>query len=138
MAGKQTADARALDLLPIIRTLVEAGFVSQHALTDELNRRGITAGPGRKRYRSSIARMLKRLGLSTNGKIDTVLAHRRAAGARAEKLASIVQEFRTAGLVTVRALARALNERGISTARRGKWQASSVGRLLRRLKRLDA
>jgi hypothetical protein len=73
--------------------------------------------------------MLKRLGLSTNGKANTVLAHRRAGDARAEKLASIVQEFPPAGLMTVRALARALNERGFSTARRGKQHASSVGRL---------
>ena len=85
IAGKQTAHARALALLPIIRTLMETGYVSQHALTDELNRRGITAGPGRKWSRSSIATMLRRLGISTNGKTNTVLAHRRAADARAEE-----------------------------------------------------
>jgi hypothetical protein len=107
-ASKRAAESRARALLPIIRTLMEAGYVSQHALTDELNRRGIAANPGRKW--SSIARMLRRLGLSTNGKTDTVLAHRPAADARAEKLASIVQEFRAgARLLSDLSLARLTN-----------------------------
>jgi hypothetical protein len=107
-ASKRAAESRARALLPIIRTLMEAGYVSQHALTDELNRRGIAANPGRKW--SSIARMLRRLGLSTNGKTDTVLAHRPAADARAEKLASIVQEFRAgARLLSELSLARLTN-----------------------------
>jgi hypothetical protein len=109
-ASKRAAESRARALLPIIRTLMEAGYVSQHALTDELNRRGIAANPGRKWSRSSIARMLRRLGLSTNGKTDTVLAHRPAADARAEKLASIVQEFRAgARLLSELSLARLTN-----------------------------
>ncbi len=44
-----------------------AGFVSQHALTDDLNRRGIPAARGGDWHRNSIARVLRRLGLAGNG-----------------------------------------------------------------------
>jgi len=49
------------------------------------------------------------LSLLTSGKggINTVLAHRRAADVRAESLASMIREFQTGGVVTVRAIARA-------------------------------
>jgi hypothetical protein len=39
LTGKQTADARALALLPTIRELIAAGFASDGGLTNELNRK---------------------------------------------------------------------------------------------------
>lgn len=67
-----------------------------------------------------------------------------AAGARATALArkarrtaaqyrTVVEELRAAGAESNTALASALNERGIPSPRGGKWQATSVGRLLARL-----
>ena len=79
LAGKRAADSRALALLPGIRELMAAGFVSRRALAGELNRRGIpTARGGSWRY-TTVVRMLTRLGLLTSGKggrINNGLAHR--------------------------------------------------------------
>jgi hypothetical protein len=127
---------RSLALASTIEKLIAAGFVSQRALTDELNRRRILTARGGNWHRTTVVRMLTRLGRNTNGRINTVLAHRRAADVRAESLASIIREFQTGGVVTVRAIACALNEREIPTARRGRWHPCSVSRLLQRLKRL--
>jgi hypothetical protein len=136
LASKRAANSRAIALASTIRKLLAAGFVSQRALTNELNRRGIATAHGGHWHRTTVVRMLTHLGLSSNGRINTLLAHREAADARAENLASIVRKFRAGGVVTVRALARALNEGEIPTARRGKWHPSSVSRLLQRLKRM--
>jgi hypothetical protein len=129
LVGKRAADARALALLPTTRELMAAGLVSQRGMANELNRRGIPGAGGGRWHRTTVVRMLTRLSLLTSGKggINTVLAHRRAADVRAASLASMIREFQTGGVVTVRAIARALNEREISTARLGRWHASSVG-----------
>jgi hypothetical protein len=86
LAGKRASDARALALLSTVRMLIAAGFVSQRALTDELNRRGIATARGGNWHRTTVVRMLTRLGLITLGKgrTDNRLAHKRAADARAE------------------------------------------------------
>jgi DNA invertase Pin-like site-specific DNA recombinase len=56
--------------------------------------------------------------------------------AQAEQLAAnvlpIVREIQAAGLKTTRAIAEALNARGVRTARGGSWHSSTVGNLLRR------
>lgn len=68
----------------------------------------------------------------------------KAAGARAAVLSRkakrgayvyrpIIEELQAAGVTSNSALARALNERGVSSPRGGKWQATSVARLLDRL-----
>ena len=66
-ANKRGADSRALALATTIRVLMAAGFVSQHALANELNRRGIPAARGGKWHRTSIRRVLIRVGLITSG-----------------------------------------------------------------------
>jgi hypothetical protein len=49
-------------------------------------------------------------------------------------LAPIVAELRAAGATSLRAIAAALNERGIQTPRgKGEWQAGNVSQLLARL-----
>lgn len=136
LAGKRASGARALAFASTIRKLLAAGFVSQRALTAELNRRGIATARGGTWHRTTVVRMLTQLGLSTNGRINTVLAHRQAADARAKSLASIIRELQMGGIVTLNAIARALNQREIPTARRGRWYPGSVSRLLQRLKRL--
>src|SRR5580692_5540239 len=107
LGGKRAADARALAMLPTIRKLVAAGFVSQRGMANQLNRRGIPGAGGGRWHRTTVVRMLTRLSLLTSGKggINTVLAHRRAADVRAASLASMIREFQTGGVVTVRAIA---------------------------------
>jgi hypothetical protein len=94
-----------------------AGFVSQHALTDDLNRRGIPAARGGDWHRNSKARVLRRLGLAGNGVKG--LAVKKAADVRAEALAQTIHKLRKAGL-PARVIARELNLREVATARGGR------------------
>lgn len=61
-----------------------------------------------------------------------VAAVQRNAAARAEEYAEIIADARAAGAVSLSALARELNERGILTARGGRWYASTVRNLVSR------
>jgi len=71
----------------------------------------------------------------------TNLAEAQAKGAAAGKAAAdafaanvlpVVRQLQAAGVVTVRAIAEALNARGIRTARGGDWHGSTVRNLLAR------
>ena len=137
--NKRAADSRAAALASTIRKLMAAGFVSHRELADELNRRGIPTALGGSWHRTTVARMLTRLGLITLGRGSTNngLAHKQAADARATALASTIRKLRKAGFVSSMAIARELNEREIPTARVGKWHRTSVDRLLRRLEKLE-
>jgi len=134
LSGKRAADARALALLPSIRELMAAGFVSQRGLANELNRRGIPVAGGGMWHRTTVARMLTRLELITSG---SGVAIKQAADARARALESTIRKLRRAGFVSIKAIARELNEREVPTARDGKWHPFSVSRLLKRLERLE-
>jgi hypothetical protein len=83
--------------------------------------------------------MLRRLDLLTSGQdgIDNGLTSRRVADVRAEAFGPTIRKLRKAGLVSVKAIARELNKRGIPTPRGGKWHLTTVTRLLQRLERLD-
>ena len=119
-----------------IRELMAAGFVSQHALAKELNRRKIPTTTMKGRWhRTTVQRLLFRLGLAGNG--NNGLAIMRIADARAEAVGPTIHELRKAGFVTIKAIVRELNERRIPTARGGKWHKTTVIRLLERLNRLD-
>ena len=137
LKNKRAADSRAHALASTIRKLMAAGFVSQQALTDELNRRGIPAALGGSWHRTSLERMLARLGLITKGWINNGLPNKTAADARAKALASTIRELQAKGVVSLSAIARELNTREIPTALGGKWHPSGVSRLLHRLKRLE-
>jgi hypothetical protein len=138
LAGRRAADARARALASTLRELKAAGFISRRALADELNRRGIpTARGGSWRY-TTVVRMLTRLGLLTSGKggrINNGLAHKQAAEARAKALAPTIRALQGKGLVSLKSIARELNEREIPAARGGKWHLAAVTRLLERLER---
>jgi len=136
LAGKRAADSRAHTLAPTIRKLMTAGFVSQSALADELNRGGIPTARGGSWHRTSVERMLTRLGLRTEGRVNNGLASKQAADAQAKALASTIRALQAKGLVSFSTIARGLNERRIPTALGGSWHATSVRRLLHRLKRL--
>ena len=62
-------------------------------------------------------------------------AERTAAGARrfAENTAPVIQQVRASGVTSLRGIARVLNARGIRTARGGKWAATQVGVVLKRV-----
>jgi DNA invertase Pin-like site-specific DNA recombinase len=61
-------------------------------------------------------------------------ANRALAAQFASNVLPIVREIQAAGLKTTRAIAEALNARGVRTARGGAWHSSTVGNLLRRKK----
>src|SRR5229473_2339674 len=137
LKNKRAADSRAAAMASTIRKLMAAGFVSQRELADELNRRGIPTALGGSWHRTTVWRMLRRLGLITKGRIKIGLASNQAADARAEALAPRIRALQAQGPVTLKAIARELNEREIPTALTGKWHPTSVSRLLRRLERLE-
>ena len=125
--SKRAADSRAAALASTIRQLMAAGFVSQRELAGELNRRGIPTALGGSWHRTTVVRMLRRVALPI----------KRAADVRAETLGPTIRKLRKAGFVSIKAIARELNERGIPTPRGGKWHPFAVTRLLQRLEKLD-
>jgi hypothetical protein len=139
LAGKRAADLRALTLVATIREVRAAGFVSQRALVDELNRRGIPTARGGRWHYTTVVRMLTRLDRIMPGKggINNGLASKRVADVRAEAFGPTIRKLRKAGFFSIKAIARELNEREIPTARGGKWHVTSVSRLLHRLERLE-
>lgn len=54
----------------------------------------------------------------------------------AEDLKPVIDDAQSQGFITLRAIAFALNDRGMLTRRGGKWQGSNVRNLLMRLERL--
>jgi DNA invertase Pin-like site-specific DNA recombinase len=59
-------------------------------------------------------------------------ANRAAADAFAANVLPVVRQIQASGATTLRAIAEALNARGIRTARSGAWYAATVGNLLAR------
>src|SRR5262249_4964701 len=54
------------------------------------------------------------------------------AAARAADLAPVIAELRAAGVTSLGVIARALNERGIETARGSTWTPMAVSRVIKR------
>lgn len=50
----------------------------------------------------------------------------------AKSVAPIIREIKSTGVASHRGIARALNDRGVATARGGEWTAVQVGAILRR------
>ncbi|MCK1496081.1 recombinase family protein [Bradyrhizobium sp. 188] len=61
-----------------------------------------------------------------------VVTNQKAAEAFASNVLPVVRQIQAAGLTTHRAIAQALNDRGIRTARGGSWHDSTVRNLLAR------
>ena len=55
------------------------------------------------------------------------------AGERASALAPVIEEIRAAGITSLAGLARALNARGVTTPRGGKWYPTSVKNVIERV-----
>ena len=97
----------------------------------------LPAAHGGSWHRTSVGKILMRLGLKTKGTVNNGLASKKAADARAKTLASTVRALQAKGLVSLGAIARELNARKIRTGRGGKWHPSGVSRLLHRLEKLE-
>lgn len=87
-------------------------------------------------------RHVKRLGnphgavalrLANKGNTAAVATVRSRADQRARDLAPVIDNIRSGGVVTLEAIAAELNGREMMTPRGGRWHASSVRNLLRRL-----
>jgi DNA invertase Pin-like site-specific DNA recombinase len=72
----------------------------------------------------------KAQGVKLGGLNAKGLQNQAEAKARAEALRSDIDQIRAEGLTSLRAIAEALNKRGISTAQGGKWLAPQVARVL--------
>jgi hypothetical protein len=131
LANQLAADSFARNVLPTIQRLTAAGFISQRALANELNRRRIPTARGGSWHYMTVRRVLLRLGLVAFGRTS-----RHAADARAEALKPTIRKLRKAGL-SAKTIARELNARKIPAALGGKWHTTTVTRMLERLNRLD-
>jgi len=67
------------------------------------------------------------------GNRQAVAAVKASAERRAENLRAMVDDLRSQGITSVRAIATQLNERCILTPRGGSWHPTSAARLLSRL-----
>jgi Recombinase len=135
---KSAADARALVMLPTIRMLIAAGFVSQRGLANELNRRGIPGAVGGRWHRTTVVRMLRRLDLLMSQRgINSELVSKSVVDVRAESLRPTIRKLRKSGFGSIKAIAAKLNDQGIAAPRGGKWHLTTVTRLLERLDSLD-
>ena len=66
---------------------------------------------------------------NVQGRTASLKARQDQAGRRRSDLAPIIEEIRAGGATTLRAVADALNDRGIPTARGGRWSAAQVSRV---------
>jgi len=76
-----------------------------------------------------------RLGNSTNPAAAAAKGRQTAAeeaGRFATSILPIINSIQRSGITSLRGIARALNERGVRTARGGKWQVSNVRNVLAR------
>jgi DNA invertase Pin-like site-specific DNA recombinase len=105
---------------------LEAGLISERtkAALAAAKARGVKLG------NPNGARALR--GKQT-GNAQAVAAVKANAERRAGNLVAIVNDIRSQGLTSIRAIAAELNERGVLTPRGGAWHPTSTARLLSRL-----
>jgi DNA invertase Pin-like site-specific DNA recombinase len=130
---RHLVDVRFADL-PMIEGATGKFLLQQMAAVAELEAGMISA-----RTKAALA-AAKRRGVKLGGDHGARLtAKARAAGRavlqerahkRALDLMPVIEELRAAGAVSSRAIAAALNERGIPTARGGEWSSPQVLRVL--------
>ena len=73
---------------------------------------------------------------TTEARLRASAALRARADAFAQSMAGTIAALEREGITSSAAMAKALNERGVATRRSGRWAASTVISLRRRLKRL--
>jgi len=67
---------------------------------------------------------------ASKGRQTSIRVRQERARQRAAELAPIIAELQAGGVTTLKAIADALNERGIPTARGGRWSAVQVSRVI--------
>jgi hypothetical protein len=129
LANKRAADVRARALASTLREIQAVGFISRRALADELNRRGVPTARGGRWHRTTVERMLKRLGQLTWGvgaRINNGQAKKHSADGRAKVLAPTIAKLQKAGFVSISAIMRELRKQRDSN--RPRWQMAPDGR----------
>ena len=123
-----------------VRELQATRFLSRKTIMEELERRSAPTERGGRWHLTTVTRMLKRLGMEqlVRREPGPGAALHREAFVRAETLSPIILEIQSAGIVTQRGIASALNTRGVPGTAGGRWHPTSVHRLLHRLARLKA
>lgn len=116
-AEAQAISRRTKDALRMARKRIEKTGQRGH---QEIRRLGNPNG----------ANALRRAG---KGNLAAVAEVRASANQRARDLASVVKDIRACGAATLSVIAAELNSREMVTPRGGRWHASSVANLLRRL-----
>jgi len=89
------------------------------------------------RTKSALAALKARGARLGNPRLETARGianarHKAEADETAARVLPVIAEAKAAGAVTLRAIADALNARGVPTARGGRWQAQSVANVLKR------
>jgi DNA invertase Pin-like site-specific DNA recombinase len=109
---------------------LEAGLISERtkAALAAAKARGVKLG------NPNGARALRGKQIGNRQALEAVKAN---AAHRAANLRAIVDDLRTLGFTSVRAIATQLNERGILTPRGGAWHPTSAARLLSRLQAMS-
>jgi DNA invertase Pin-like site-specific DNA recombinase len=136
---REAATARAEALRAIVEQLHAEGHRSFDALAAELNAKGILTIRDGCWSAKTVGRLVHRL----SGTYDPhALPGRRSPGpqvlrgdaiARATKLRPVVTALQARGIQSGEALARALNDAGVPTPRRGRWHGRTARLLVRRL-----
>jgi DNA invertase Pin-like site-specific DNA recombinase len=72
--------------------------------------------------------------VSDAARIRSAQVRRKAADELGQLVLPVIDEFRILGIVSLRAIARALNDRGIRTRMGGAWDPSAVKRVLDRVR----
>ena len=93
-------------------------------------RAGLVTTPPKKK------RLLGDTRLKQEARMRGVATRQAQADAFARSLTGVLAELETEGIVTARAQARALNERGVATARGSRWSPNTVLAVRYRLLRL--
>jgi DNA invertase Pin-like site-specific DNA recombinase len=112
------------DVDPFVLHLFAALAEKERALISTRTRQALSAAKAR-----GVALGNPRLHVARRSAVEAVTAE---ADRFAANVLPIIQEAQKAGATSLRAIAAALNARGVATARGGQWHAKSVSNILER------
>jgi DNA invertase Pin-like site-specific DNA recombinase len=121
-----------LDVDPFVLHLMAALAEKERLLIGTRTKaalRVISARGGKLGFATHSASAMTQVEVSQAGAVANIAL----AAARAEALAATIASVRKAGCTTLQAIATALNDRGVQTARGAMWYPTSVAHVLKRL-----
>ena len=120
------------DVDPFMLHMYAALAEKERSLISERTKAALTAAKARgvRLGNPNGAAALRR---AQKGNAASVQVSKSAAADRAEQLRPVINDLRSRGIASLGAIAAALNDSGMATARGGQWHASSVRNLLARL-----